>query len=131
MSAPLIREIQKERKRLEEIKIQAQLVNDELIASSNRLRAFEDALKLIEKPNMSKSLELRPDSEMARVREILKVNQQPMHVDEIMEKLGHISRSKKASLVGAMNAYVKKNRVFKKVGQNTFTLLEIEISEDL
>jgi chromosome segregation ATPase len=97
-----------------------------LVADVTRLK---EAMRILERPiekiteNKQKHAILRSESEIARIRDILKSTYpQPMHVDSIIARLGE-KKERKTSIVGSLNAYMKKGKIFKRTAPNTFTIL--------
>lgn len=102
---------------------------------SHQLIGMEIAFKLISKrSNISfsaRSHDLRPDSEIFKVREILRDAKQPLHIDEILIRLGKSGdNKKKLSLAGSLASYVKQRRIFKKTLPNTFVLIELDENKE-
>lgn len=95
-------------------------------ALENQLIGLETALKLVQKPcsPISKTHELRTDSEIFKVQTILKNHSSSMHLDQILKELGfENNRNKKLSLRGTIGSYP---HLFRKVLPNTFELIKNE-----
>lgn len=128
----LEREIRRVKEKLGDIDDRLQTLQHERSGIEHHLAGLETALKILGKPIISlKAQELRPDSEIARVRDILTSSPIPMHIDEILKILGNETKEKKVSLVGSINSYVKNNRIFIKVAPNTFTVLRKDENTEL
>jgi hypothetical protein len=95
------------------------------------LQALQDSAKLL--PNAtdnngaaSAEFTLRPGTSLAGVRDIIKENGGPMHINEILTKLGKaIDNQNRVSLVGTLGSYSRKGRIFSRTAPNTFGLLEL------
>lgn len=103
------------------------------------LQALQDSAKLFPKNTDNKTVmpdqfSLRPGTSLANVRDIIKENGSPMHVNDILSRLGKtIDNKNRVSLVGTLGSYSRKGRVFSRPAPNTFGLLElgqVESSED-
>jgi hypothetical protein len=96
-----------------------------VVDSQGRVAAFEDALKLF--PKDGEEIELRPGSQLAEVRRVLKEKGSPMVLSEILEALGKSAEDVKVrnSLRGSLAKYAQDGRVFTKEEEpDTFGLLE-------
>lgn len=127
--ALLEKEVQKVRSQLDELNNQLLSLQEKISNTKNYLGGLEQGLKLLDRPiifSKSKSNQLRPGCELAKIRDILFNSPEPMHVDEIVKALKDESPNKKASLVGSLNDYVKNKRIFIKVSPNTFTVMKNE-----
>lgn len=96
------------------------------------LQAQMDMLNLIPKEDGGPSNDdasLRTGSDPARVREILVSAGKPMHVMDLLTKLGkEPNPANRATLSGTLGRYVAKNKVFTKTAPNTFGLLAFSAS---
>jgi hypothetical protein len=92
------------------------------------LQALEDTRKMLPKePGAQEEVLLRPGTELAKVRDILKREGKPLHVDELLKRLGKTTEKKqKISLSGSLAAYVREHKVFTRPAPNTFGLVEFE-----
>ena len=69
-------------------------------------------------------------SDPAKVRDILKAAGAPLHVMELLARLGKaLTPENRATLTGTLGNYVRKNRVFVKTAPNTFGLLNASLEE--
>ncbi len=95
------------------------------------LQAIQDSIKALPRePSLPQkgedvSLDLRPGTLLARAREAIQQNGNPMHISSLLSAIG-IGNTKKArvSLVGSLGAYVRKGSVFTRPAPNTFGLIE-------
>ena len=95
------------------------------------LQAIQDSIKALPResslPQKGEDipLDLRPGTLLARAREAIQKNGNPMHIIAILSAIG-IENTKKArvSLVGSLGAYVRKGSVFTRPAPNTFGLIE-------
>lgn len=93
------------------------------------VRAFEEALRLVRseerKPDSDSRPDrsLRPGTKIAKVRDLIREAGRPLHIDEIMDKLGEPSDiNARVSIVGSLSKYVKNGQVFKRTATSTFGL---------
>lgn len=93
------------------------------------LQALQDSARLLPKDDIKQSTAvsdapLRPGSELARVQEIIAAEGNPMHVNDILTKMGKpVDQSNRVSLVGTLGSYTRKGRVFTRPAPNTFGLI--------
>lgn len=94
------------------------------------LEGLLDSLKLFPADGTtSVAATLRENSELAKAREILRTAGKPLHVDELLKRLGkEASRNTKGALAGSLGSYAKKGSIFTKTAPNTFGLVEFESS---
>jgi hypothetical protein len=86
-------------------------------------------LKLLQKSDGSGTLkDLRPGSELAKVRDLIRVAGKPLGLAEILAALGFpTDRKKLISLRGTLRGYVKAGRIFtKEEAADVFGLLEFQ-----
>ena len=63
---------------------------------------------------------------MAQAREIILERGEPVHLDELLNAMGRdVTRESRASLVGSIAAYVRKDDIFTRPAPNTFGLIEL------
>ena len=99
------------------------------------LQALQDSSKLLPKDVEtigvpSSEFSLRPGTSLAKIRDIIKETGSPMHINEILERLGKtVDNQNRVSLVGTLGSYSRKGRVFSRTAPNTFGLLELGHSE--
>jgi hypothetical protein len=119
-----------ERKRTEIEQLQAEVREREI-----RLRealayvaGLEDMLKLLPKETATQAaMALRPDSALAKTREIILKAGKPLHISEILKALGKpVNHDTRASLSGSISAYVRNDQIFTRPAPNTFGLVEFE-----
>lgn len=83
-------------------------------------RASQRAASMSNEPE-----QLRPGSLMFRAREAMQKAGKPLHVVEMLEIIGESTeRKKRAAFAGSVASYARKGKFFKKVGPNTFCLLD-------
>lgn len=119
------------RKRVEkEIEKQEALIDDlrhQLTGAESYLKAQMDMLKML--PRDAESLRnaaasLRPGSESAKIRDILQEAGAPMHLNEILAKMGRTpTRENKSAISGTLSGYVRRGAVFTRPAPNTFGLI--------
>ena len=113
--------VAEQRKRIAELELQ-------LAKEKAYLEGLEDSLKLFPADGASIAVvTLREGSELAKAREILRKEGKPLHVDELLRRLGkEATRNNKGALGGSLGTYFKKGAIFTKPAPNTFGLLEFE-----
>jgi hypothetical protein len=103
------------------------------------LQALQDSAKLFPKETETNGVgpsgvSLRAGSSLARVRDIIKETGSPMHINEILSRLGKpVDNQNRVSLVGTLGSYSRKDRIFSRTAPNTFGLIELghkQTSED-
>ena len=97
------------------------------------IQALQDSMKLLPRDNGTDKAQhkLRPDSTLAKTRDILKTVGSPMPIGDLLKALG-LPQDKKhrVSLAGTLSGYAKKGRIFTKPLPNTFGLLEFGGSDE-
>ena len=98
------------------------------------VQALQDSVRLLPKDdskplNSKDSSTLRGGSNLAQAREILLTARQPLHVNDILAKMGKpIDQATRVSLVGTLGSYSRKGRIFTRTGPNIFGLIEFNDS---
>jgi hypothetical protein len=119
-------------KRIE--KKQAELIDQERAYERDRaaslayIQALQDMLKSLprEPTDMSADKIFRKGSAMARAREMILAANRPLHISEILRELGKTNdHNARASLSGALGAYVRRGEIFARPKPNTFGLVEL------
>jgi hypothetical protein len=90
---------------------------------------LEETLKLlpVESSADAANAALRPDSTIAKAREVILKAGKPLHIVEILKALGKsIDHDSKASLSGSIGAYVRNKQIFTRPAPNTFGLAEFQ-----
>jgi len=101
----------------------------QLAEARSYLKALRDMEKVLPKGQDSElaDKELRPDTDLARARDLIRKAGQPLHISKILEGLGkEVNRINKASLSGSLSTYVRNQTIFTRPKPNTFGLLEFE-----
>ena len=95
------------------------------------IQALLDSLKLLPKQAEDESsFFLRPGSDIAKARDVLKKHGEPMHITKLLKGLGKdITKSNRISLSGSISAYVRKGIIFTRPEPNTFGLIEFSQDE--
>jgi len=98
----------------------------QLAEANSYLQALEDMRKMLPRDALSEpEITLRAGTDLAKVRDILKKHGKPMHVEELLEKLGKpIIKNSKVSLSGSLASYVREHKIFTRPAPNTFGLVE-------
>jgi hypothetical protein len=69
---------------------------------------------------------LRHGSAVAQARDVILDHGSPMQIDEILSAMGkEATRETRASLVGSIAAYVRRDEIFTRPAPNTFGLIEL------
>jgi hypothetical protein len=95
------------------------------------LQALQDTRRMLPREGEASETTptLRPGSDIFKVREILQKEGQPLHVDELVRRLGKpVTKATKVSLSGSLGTYVRGNKIFTKTGPNTFGLVEFGVA---
>ncbi len=90
------------------------------------LQAIQDSIKVLPKEPSEPGVEpeLRSGTLLSQARDILKAEGKPMHVNEILKKMGrNVDKGSRISLSGSISAYARKQMIFKKTGPNIFALV--------
>jgi len=92
------------------------------------IEALQDSMRLLPKDAAAASeATLRPDTALARTRDILRAAGKPLHINELLKALGSPADSKhKLSLGGSLANYVRKGQIFSRPAPNTFGLIEMD-----
>jgi len=115
-------------------KKQAELLEQERAFERDRaaslayLQALQDMLKVLPREPMDVSANkiVRQGSAMARTRDMILAAKRPLHITEILQQLGKANdRKARASLSGALGAYVRRGEIFVRPKPNTFGLVEL------
>jgi hypothetical protein len=113
----------------QELKI-AQMRTD-LAAEEAYLRAQQDMLKLLPRDSRDAAASLRANTDLAKARDIIREAGAPLHVGEILKKLGReITKDSRASLAGSIGWYVRRDEIFTRPAPNTFGLREFNGAPD-
>jgi uncharacterized coiled-coil protein SlyX len=94
---------------------------------TEQLSAFEETLKLLEKkPDENGGPELRPGSELFKVREAIKTKGEPMTLSEMVAVAGKPDNTKsRNSMRGSIARYARTGTIFVKTAASTFGLVEL------
>jgi hypothetical protein len=121
------RAIIEERVRRKEAEVQS--LEKKLEAAKVYLQALSDILRAIDRAADDEPHEtaLRRGSAVAKAREIILKAGAPVHIDDLLTRLGReVTRETKASLTGSLAAYVRREEIFTRPAPNTFGLIELE-----
>ena len=116
-----------ERKQAEQLE-QERAFERERAASLAYLQALQDMLKSLprEPTEIGADKIFRQGSAMARTRELILAAKRPLHIGEILTALGKTNdHNARASISGALGAYVRRGEVFTRPRPNTFGLDEL------
>ena len=109
--------------------------------AETRIDAWRTSCKFFDRPATSPSNiplppgkhDLRPASELAVVRELIRKAGQPLPLSDIVAQLGQVGNEEKyASLRGTLFGYVKKGKVFtlESKSPHVFGLLEFKVKQN-
>jgi|ERR1041385_136184 hypothetical protein len=95
-----------------------------LAQGQGRLAALQEALQILQKDSGEAAV-LRPDTTLHKVAEILRQAGKPLHISEILPKLGkEVNRKTRAALTGSLGTYIRNKAIFDRPAPNTFGLVE-------
>jgi len=120
------RRIDKEKQKIADL--QGQIEHTEAF-----ILGLQEALKVLPKgengkPRKGKGI-IRQGSDMAKVRDLIKQTDRPMHIGEIVTGIGRAdTKANRMSISGSLGRYVRIGEVFKRVRPNTFALIHMDIS---
>jgi hypothetical protein len=115
--------IEKQRRENDDLVEQIDFHRRLLAQGQGRLAALQEALQILQKD--SGEPVLRPDSMLHKVAEILRAAGKPLHVAEILPKLGkEVNRKTRAALTGSLGTYIRNKSIFDRPAPNTFGLIE-------
>lgn len=92
------------------------------------IQAMQDILKTLPRAVVDGSADItfRPGSAIARTRDMILAAKRPMPITEILSGLGKANdHNARASISGALGAYVRRGEVFTRPRPNTFGLVEL------
>jgi hypothetical protein len=103
-------------------------LQNELQTAKTYLQALEDTRKLLPRnPVDNPTVTLRPGTDLSRVRVILQEARAPLHVEDLLKRLGKpVEKKSKLSLSGSLASYARDNKIFTRPAPNTFGLVEFE-----
>lgn len=115
---------------------QAEIValEDKLKAAKVYIGALRDVLKIME-PDRDKAptqsdAKLKSGSSVDQARAIILERGEPVHVDDLLRSMGkEANAANRASLVGSIAAYVRREEIFSRPAPNTFGLIELNHAE--
>lgn len=131
MRDKILLRIKRKKAEIESLRDQIGRIQGEIKQHESYLQALEDTLRLVDKnvvpgDETRSDVSLKEGSDLAKVRDVLKAAGHPLHIKEIMHKMGiPFSAKTRASLVGSIGQYARKGRVFVRAGKNIFGLLEM------
>ena len=125
LRAKLTREIEKQQEKITQLRTT-------LAAQEAYLQAQQDMLKLLPRDSTRDgSFALRPNSVLAKTRDIIREAGKPIHISVILEKLGKpVTKDSRSSLSGSIGWYVRRNEIFTRPLPNTFGLIEFANGSD-
>ena len=126
MSERSVVEVQLTKKEAEIVQLE-----EKLKVAKVYVRALQDVLKELGRDTASiepkAEVSLRKGSFVAQAREMILARRSPIYIDDLLESLGkEVTRESKASLTGALAAYVRKGEIFTRPAPSTFGLIELD-----
>lgn len=121
-------ELKKVEERLRKKQQEIAALEEKVKAGRAYIQALQDVLKILSRDADDDEPEskLRPGSAVAQARDVILDNGSPMQIDEILSALGKAAtRETRASLVGSIAAYVRRDEIFTRPAPNTFGLIEL------
>lgn len=116
-----------ERKRAEVEELQRQVD-----AGKAFIDGLQEALRLTPPDEDAPVVELRQGSDLESVRNILRQETKPMHIDSIIVKMQKdYTGNMRAGLAGSLSSYARRNKVFTKTAPNTFGLIEFNFPKNV
>lgn len=97
------------------------------------LQGLQEALKVLPREGADERRTeqvLRPGSNMAKARDLLRRVGKPMYIVDLLKGIGvEVTRSNRASISGSLGNYARKREIFTAHGQNIFGLIEFDASQ--
>jgi hypothetical protein len=105
-------------------------LEEKIKAARVYIQALRDVLRLLEDDNDPNSESgdgtLKSGSAVAQARDAILAKGQPMHINSLLEAMGRdATPASRASLIGSISAYVRRNEIFTRTAPNTFGLSEL------
>jgi hypothetical protein len=122
------RKIERKRAEIEHLRAESRELEAKIRESVAYITALEETLKLLPAETAADAgSALRPDSAIAKAREVILKARKPLHLNEILRALGKpADHDHKASLSGSIGFYVRQNQIFTRPAPNTFGLVEFQ-----
>ncbi len=118
-------------KRIEKEKQKIADLRSQIERSEAFMQGLQEALSMLPKeketrPSKSKVKgKIRCGSDMEKVYNLLRQNISPMHISEILVGIGkENTNANRMSLAGSLGRYVRNGKIFKRVGPNSFSLID-------
>ena len=115
-----------------------QSFKDEILEYEMRIREAEafiagirETLKVIpaEEKALNAGAQIRPGTDIAKVRDVLREHGSPLRIEEILNKMGkELTKGNRQAVSGQLSQNYRQGRVFTRPHPNTFGLLEWGIS---
>ena len=120
-------QIKRKTKDLQELESKRLEMDFQIRETHGAISALEEAMKHFPKEEIDgdPARSLRVGGQVHRIYEILKKHGKPMHITEILEKLGKDTDTSTQQATGSqLNSYVRDGRIFSRDTPNTFGLKE-------
>ena len=92
------------------------------------VQAIQDSMRFLPKDYIQGDAgqSLRPGTDLAKTRDVLKAAGKPMRINDILEAIGKANeKNNRISLSGSLSSYVRKGQIFSRPAPNTFGLIEM------
>jgi hypothetical protein len=114
-------------KKIENKRLEIQEYETKIREANAFLQGLQEAIRMLPRDtgsNVSTAQNLRPGSDMAKVRDFLANLGRPAYITEILEGIGKSAAKLKDSSVGnSLASYARKGEIFKRTAPNTFALI--------
>ncbi len=120
---------------IEEKRIEVEIYRDKIREAEIYIKAFQDTLNLLSRAEASQEtasdIHLQEGSYAQKIYELLKRENSPLHIRQIMNKLQIPFNNKtRSSVVGSLGPYIRSGRLFIKTAPNTFWLIGVPYGKD-
>jgi len=120
-------------KRIKKKELEIAELKSQLDKAEAYLQGLNDSFRLFPKEDGEITAEgkLRPNSDLAKARDVLKKASTPLHITKLLEAMGKpVTKSSRVSLSGSLSAYARKGEIFTRPAPNTFGLKEMESNSE-
>lgn len=121
------------KKQQENLHLQSKVdsILSEISENNIHIQVWTEALKILPKdeatpsPIRQRRIDLRPGSDMDKARQALLAAKKPLHINDLVLAMGRDdTKETRISIASSIQAYVRRDVVFKKTAPNTFGLIE-------
>jgi hypothetical protein len=123
-------------KRIEKEKAKITELQNQIELSQSFIQGLQEALKILPRNGTIQSSRrgstIREGSDMAKIRDLIRERERPMHIGEIVIGIGRENtKANRMSISGSLGRYVRKNIVFNRPRPNTFSLINMKETTDV